>query len=137
MRGFLVKSPGSFDRVGCEAGHGEREHPGRRTEVGCNENPTSAVSPSTTSARRRFRIAAVARDRCSVKGAVASDQAGSDIGMPLFQASMQEGRFHFELRGGAADEVARISDIMCKAAQQWQREVAVGVMPSMVTNSVS
>ena len=100
VRGFLVESPGLFDRVGCEAGHGECEHPGRRTEVGCNENPTSAVCPHTTSARRRFRIAAVARDCCAIEGSVASDQAGSNIGMPLFQASMQEGRFHSELRGG-------------------------------------
>ena len=40
------------------------------------------------------------------------------------------------MAAGRPDEVARISDIMCQAAQQWQREVAVGVMPSMVTNSV-
>ena len=40
------------------------------------------------------------------------------------------------MAAGRPHEVARISDIMCKAAQQWQREVAVGVMPSMVTNSV-
>ena len=39
------------------------------------------------------------------------------------------------MAAGRPDEVARISDIMCQA-QQWQREVAVGVMPSMVTNSV-
>ena len=38
---------------------------------------------------------------------------------------------------GRPDEVARISNIMCQAAQQWQREVAVGMLPSMVTNSAS
>ena len=35
------------------------------------------------------------------------------------------------------DEVARISNIMCQAAQQWQREIAVGMFSSMVTNSSS
>ena len=50
----------------------------------------------------RFRIAAVTRDCCSVEGSVASDQADSDIGMSLFQASMQEGRFCSKLFGGVA-----------------------------------
>ena len=40
------------------------------------------------------------------------------------------------MAAGRPDEVARISDITCKAAQQWQRD-AIGVMPSMGTNSVS
>ena len=44
---------------------------------------------------------------------------------------------HEALVAGRPDEAARISDIVCQAAQQWQREVAVGALPSMVTNSVS
>ena len=38
---------------------------------------------------------------------------------------------------GRPDEVARISNIMCQAAQQWQQEVAAGILPSMVSNSAS
>ena len=44
---------------------------------------------------------------------------------------------HEAMVAGRPDEVARISDIMCQAVQQWQREVAVGALSSMVTNSVS
>ena len=38
---------------------------------------------------------------------------------------------------GRPDEVARISNIMCQAAPQWQQEVATGILPSMVSNNVS
>ena len=44
---------------------------------------------------------------------------------------------HEAMLSGRPDEVARISNIMGHAAQQWQREVAVGMMPSMVTNNAN
>ena len=137
FEGFLVKRLGSFNRVGC-----------KRAMVSANiqdaERRLDAmkiqrqISPSTTSSRRRFRIAAVARD-CSVvplKGQLHLTKPA--VTLECASSKRQCRREDFipncmeELQ-----EVARITDIMCKAVQQWQREVAVGVVLSMVTNSVS
>ena len=90
-----------------------------------------------------------------VEGSVAFDEADSDIECPSSKRQCRREDFvpncleelqewirgrqadlQDAMAAGRPDEVARISDIMCQAAQQWQREVAVGVMPSMVTNSV-
>ena len=44
---------------------------------------------------------------------------------------------HEAMVAGRPDEAARVSDIMGQAVQQWQREVSVSCMPSVVTNRAS
>ena len=60
-----------------------------------------------------------------------------DLSFSSFSGDKKKARqadLHDAMLSGRPDEVARISNIMGHAAQQWQREVAVGTMPAMVTN---
>ena len=141
--------PGEFDTVGCEAGHSENEHARCRTVAGSVE--TNAAVFSTTTSGRGSRTPG----RCERRFGAVGSRKTSDGGGTSIQAHLQERRFRPKLRGIAGVDCRKtgrfergdvggetrrcrgISNIMCHAAQQWQREVAVGMFPSMVTNSAS
>ena len=84
MEGFRVESPGTSDRIGCEAA--VVRHPGSRTEAGCIEDPTATICfATTTSDGHGVRTWTVAGDRCAVER-VASRQACGDIRGPRLRA---------------------------------------------------
>ena len=127
---YSYGGPGASDRVGCEEGNSEREHPRGRTAADSVE-ANAAVHPTPSSGRGR-RTPAVASDSCPDEGATGRREASN--GGPSTQACLRE---DLAMSAERPDEVARISNIMCQAAQQWQQEVAAGILPSMVSKSAS
>ena len=139
--GFLLRGPVASDRVGCE----EAEQ--RLTALKHMQQFTPPPPVDTEEELRQLR-ATIAQMKGQVEGAATVEgQAPKRICrredfVPMCvevqewiagrQADLNEA-----LSVGRPDKIARISNIMCQAAQQWQQEVASGLLPSMVSNSVS
>ena len=97
VRRIPLASPVASDRVGCEEGHSEREHPRGRTAAHSAQTH-AAVHPTSTSRHGR-RIAPVASDDCPDEGAGGRSSNG---GGSSTQAHLQARRFRPHVCGRVA-----------------------------------
>ena len=153
VRGFLVQSPDTSDRVGAKravVSANIQEAAQRLEALKVQQQQFVAAPPppfDTESELRQLRETVAQLKGQLIKPAATSEGPVSkrvcrrEEFIPNCMEEMQEwigGRqadIHEALVAGRPDEVARISDIVCQAAHQWEREVSAAILPSMVTNS--